>query len=63
MLHISCAETNTTWLLEGIRFSKNYLSYFNEICDNRVFGDFLEEQKHVFMHDFMQQSLRPIGGN
>ena len=45
MLHISCAETNTTWLLEGIRFSKFDLTlfFFNEICDNKVFGDFLEE--------------------
>jgi len=43
-INISCAETNTTWLLEGIRFSKFDLTiFFNEICDKRVFGDFLEE--------------------
>ena len=43
MLHISCAETNTTWLLEGIRFSKFDLTFFNEICHIKVLGDFLEE--------------------
>ena len=56
-INISCAETNTTWLLEGIRFF-----FFNEIFDNRVFGDFLRRVEACFYACFYAANwLPPVG--